>query len=202
MPLPGAGDGAMRWRRRASFRQPGRLVFHFRLDLAAMVEGNSGIEQSDQTLIFGSGSRRFGSAAFFCIIIFVIAFIADSSNTWSMPANAGAVVGFLIVACIVGLSAARQWTTEVDLAARRLKISRRSFGRWTKTIVDRPFDECSMLGTIEYNTDGHISYGVYVQLKDGARHAIPLKDSTFNEAARVATQVSDATGIPRLDIKF
>jgi len=167
-----------------------------------MVEGNPGIDRSGQTLKFTSGDRRYGSAAFFCIMIVAIAFVANSSNSWSMPTNAGAVLGCLIIACIVGLSASRQRTAEIDMAARRLKISRRSFGRWTKTIVDCPLDECNVFGTIEYDTDGDISYGAYVQLKDGARHAIPLKDSTFNEAARVASQLSTATAIPRLDTKF
>jgi hypothetical protein len=172
------------------------------LDLAAMVEDNPGIERSGQTLLFTSGKREFGPLAFVGIMIFAIAFVADSSNTWSMPANAGAVVGFLFIACIIFLSLSRRWTAEIDMASRRLRIFRRSFGRWTKTIVDCPLDECNVFGTIEYNTDGHISYGVYVQLKHGTRHAIPLKNSTFNEAARVASQLSTATGIPRLDTIF
>lgn len=167
-----------------------------------MTEGNPGTERSGQTLIFTSGNRLFVSAAVFCIMIAAIAFIANSSNTWSMPANAGAVLGCLIIACIIGLSAFRQWTAEIDIAAGSLKIFRRSFGRWTKTIVDCPLDECTVFGTIEYSTDGQISYGAYVQLKDGARHAIPLKDSTFKEAARAASQLSAATGIPRLDTIF
>src|SRR5450756_1864964 len=115
-----------------------------------MVEGNPRIERSGQTLRFTSGNRWFGSAVFFFIMVGAIAFIANSSNTWSMPTNAGAFIGCLIIACIVGLSASRQWTAEIDLAARRLKISRRSFGRWTKTIVDCPLDECNVFGTIEY----------------------------------------------------
>jgi hypothetical protein len=167
-----------------------------------MVEGYPGSERSGQTLIFTSGEPRFGTAAFVCIMIIAIAFVADSSNQWSMPANAGAILGFLFLACIVGLSMSRQWTAEIDMAARRLKISRRSFGRWAKTIVDCPLDECNVFGTIQYNTEGHISYGAYVQLKHGARHAIPLKDSTFEEAARVASQLSAATGIQRLDTIF
>jgi hypothetical protein len=61
-------------------------------------------------------------------------------------------------------------------------------------------DRCRQLGRIEYETDG--SYGVYVELSDGTRHAIPLKDSSFEEAGRVASQLSDATGITRLDTKF
>jgi hypothetical protein len=172
------------------------------LDLTAMVEGSPGVKRSGQTLIFSSVKPGFDATAFVGIMIIAIAFVADRSNTWSMPANAGAVVGFLFIACIIGLSASRQWTAEIDMTSRRLRISRLSFGRWTRTIVDCPLDECSVFGTIGYSTDGHVSYGVYVQLKRGTRHAIPLKNSTFNEAARVASQLSAATGIPRLDTIF
>jgi hypothetical protein len=136
------------------------------------------------------------------MMIFAVAFVSDSSNTWSMSANAGAVLVFIFIAFIIGVSMSRQWTAEIDMAARRLRISRLSFGRWTKTIVDCPLDQCDAFGTIEYNAEGKISYGAYVQLKSGRKHAIPLKDSTFREAARVASQLSAATGIPRLDTRF
>jgi hypothetical protein len=167
-----------------------------------MVQRNPGTERYGQTLIFSSGQPEFGAAAFFCTVIFTVAFVTDSSNTWSAPANAGVVVVFLFLAFIVGVSMLRQWTAEIDVAARRLKISRLSFGRWTRTIVDCPLDDCDAFGTIEYNTEGKISYGAYVRLKSGRQHAIPLKDSTFREAARVASQLSAATGIPRLDTRF
>jgi hypothetical protein len=74
------------------------------------------------------------------------------------------------------VNASRRWTAEIDLTTRRFRVSRRSFGRWTNTTLDCPFDECSALGTFEYDTEGHLSYSVYVKLKDGTRHAIPLSD--------------------------
>jgi hypothetical protein len=79
-------------------------------------------------------------------------------------------------------------------------VSRRFLGRWTKTIVDCPLDECRALGTFETETDGPSAYSLYVKVADGTRHTIPLTDSTLNEAARDASQLSAATGIPRLDI--
>jgi hypothetical protein len=179
-----------------------RIIIHAFLELAAMVEGNPGTDTSGQTLIFSSGKAGFNAVAFFCIMIFAVAFVADSSNNWSMPANAGAVIGMLLLASVIGVSVSRQWTAEIDMAARRLKISRLSLGRWTRTIVDCPLDECVAFGTIEYNTEGQISYGAYVQLKNGRKHAIPLKNSTFGEAASVASRLSSATGIPRLDTRF
>jgi len=103
------------------------------------------------------------------------------------------------------LKITRQWTAEIDLDTRRLRIFRRSFGRWRRDIVDCSLDECTALGTIEYDNDGHFSYGVYMRLKSGVRHAIPLGSSTFmgsstfSEAASVVSQLSAATGIPRLD---
>jgi hypothetical protein len=134
--------------------------------------------------------------------IYIYAFATGSTPTPSLPVNAGVFIALLLFACIFFHVVTRQWIAEIDLIARRLKISRRSFGRWTKAIVNCPLDECSKLGTIEYNTDGHVSYGVYVELKQGTRHAIPLQSSTFKEATRVASKLTEATGIPTLDTKF
>jgi len=120
----------------------------------------------------------------------------------SMPGSSGAAIACLLLAFMFSLVATRRWIAEIDLRARTLRISRRSFGRWTKTSVHCSLDQCRRLGRIEYETDGHLSYGVYVELTDGTRHAIPLKDSTLQEAGRVASQLSDLTEIPRLDTRF
>jgi hypothetical protein len=127
-------------------------------------------------------------------------------RTVAPPGNAAGLVAMLIFfASILFLKITRQWTAEIDLDTRRLRIFRRSFGRWRRDIVDCSLDECTALGTIEYDNDGHFSYGVYVRLKSGVRHAIPLGSSTFmgsstfSEAASVVSQLSAATGIPRLD---
>jgi hypothetical protein len=118
----------------------------------------------------------------------------------SAATSSGAFIACVLFAIMFSLIASRQWIAEIDLRTRTLRLSRRSFGRWTATVVDCPLDRCRQLGRIEYETDG--SYGVYVELSDGTRHAIPLKDSSFEEAGRVASQLSDATGITRLDTKF
>jgi hypothetical protein len=181
------------------------ILLCFRVDLVAMVEGNSGIERSDQTLIFTTGKPGFGAAAFAGLIVAmaIATFTSGDLGTVATPGNtAGTVVAFIFFACVLFAAVTRRWIAEIDLGARRLRISRRSFGRWTKTIVDRSLKECSALGTIEYSTEGEPSYGVYIELMDGTRHAIPLKNSTFKEAAKVASQLSTATGIPRLDTKF
>jgi hypothetical protein len=160
---------------------------------------------SGRTLTFTSGKPGFGAVVFAGVIVaMAIAIFATGSLARVAPPEnpAGTVVAIMVFACILFVTVTRRWIAEIDLGTRRLKISRRFFGRWTKTIVDCPLDECNVFGTIAYNTDGHISYGVYVQLKHGTRHAIPLKDSTFSEAAKVASQLSSATGIPRLDTKF
>jgi hypothetical protein len=163
-----------------------------------MVEGNPRIERSGKTLVFTSGKPGFGLAAY---IGFAAIFAFAIMRAPTPASEQIAVVSMLaLVACSLLLNATRRWTAEIDLKTRRFRVSRRSFGRWTKAIVDCPFDECSALGTFEYDTDGHVSYSVYVKLKDGTRHAIPLANSTLNEAARVASQLSTATGIPRLDI--
>jgi hypothetical protein len=168
----------------------------FDLGVVAMVEGNPRIERSAKTLVFKSGEPGIGLAAWIGFAG-IFAFAIMSAPT---PANVQIVGIFLLVIGAALLNASRRWTAEIDLTTRRIRISRRSFGRWTKAIVDCPFDECSALGTFEYDTEGHLTYSVYVKLKDGTRHAIPLSDSTLNEAVRVASQVSAVTGIPRLDI--
>jgi hypothetical protein len=96
----------------------------------------------------------------------------------------------------------RQWTAEIDLAMKRLRLSRVWFGRWEKTAVDCSLDDCIALGTVEYNTEGHITYGTYFKLRDGSWHAIPVEGSSFEEALAVVKEVTAATNIPRLDIKY
>ncbi|PIT01081.1 hypothetical protein TSA1_10165 [Bradyrhizobium nitroreducens] len=96
----------------------------------------------------------------------------------------------------------KRTTAQIDLRARRLKIFRRLIGPWIKTVVDCPLDQCRALGRIEYESDGHVSYGVYVELVTGRRHDIPIQESTIQEAGSVAARLSEATGIPKLDTKF
>ena len=166
-----------------------------------MIDGAPQIGESRHILVFQEGRSAlalvapivaFGVAAIFAAI--------DASAGSSPPESAGAVVACLLMACIFFLIASRRWIAEFDLQARTLNISRRSLGRWTKTIVDCPLDQCRMLGRIAYEADGHLSYGVYVELADGTRHAIPLKTPTLQEAGKVAAELSEATGIPRLDV--
>jgi len=158
--------------------------------------------RSGQTLTFASGKPMFRTIVLFGFfaVLAIVTSTTGNLRTVAQPGDAaGLVVAFIFFASILFLTITRQWTAEFDLDTRRLRISRRSFGRWKREIVDCSLDECSALGTIAYNNDGHVSYGVYVQLKPGARHAIPIRNPTFNEAASVASQLSAATGIPRLD---
>ncbi|GAC1332183.1 MAG: hypothetical protein NVS2B1_01320 [Bradyrhizobium sp.] len=94
------------------------------------------------------------------------------------------------------------WTAEIDLGNKRLRLLRRWLGRWTRTIVDCSLDDCVALGTVEYNADGYITYGTYFKLSSGSWYAIPLQGRSFEEALKVVKEVTAATGIPRLDIKY
>jgi hypothetical protein len=165
--------------------------------------------RSGQTLTFASGKPRFRTIvlAGFIALLTIVTVTTGNLRTVAPPGNAaGSVAVLIFFASILFLTITRQWTAEIDLDTRRLRIFRRSFGRWRRDIVDCSLDECTALGTIEYDNDGHFSYGVYVRLKSGARHANPLGrstfmgSSTFSEAASVASQLSAATGIPRLDV--
>jgi hypothetical protein len=164
--------------------------------------------RSGQTLTFTSGKPGFRSIVLFGFIALLTIAVVTTGNsrTVAPPENpAGLVVWFIIFTSILFLTITRQWTAEIDLDTRRLRIFRRSFGRWRRDFVDCSLDECTALGTIAYDNGEHVSYSVYVRLKSGARHAIPLGrftfigSSTFSEAANVASQLSAATGIPRLD---
>ena len=134
-------------------------------------------------------------AGAFAIAGLALAFAPDSPASTS----GGAAIACILLAIVFALAASRRWIAEIDLRTKTIRLSKRAFGRWTR-VVDRPFDQCRRLGRIEYERDG--SYGVYIELTDGTLHAIPLKDSSFEEAGRVASQLSDATGITRLDTKF
>jgi len=171
--------------------------------MCSMMESKSPSGQSALVLVFENG-RPPGVwiVPIGAVAVALAAIVMADSAAWSRPASGGVVIACLLLALMFSLIASRRWIAEIDLKARTLRISRRSFGRWTKTSVHCSLDQCHRLGRIEYETDGHLSYGVYVELTDGTRHAIPLKDSTLQEAGRVASQLSDLTEIPRLDTKF
>ena len=172
-----------------------------------MAERMSRIDRSRHKLVFASPEPTFNSmgsfwflvvATTFVVAIHILAAVSSWTTVWQ-PKNAGACALFLLFGYFLFHATTRQRIVEIDVAARRLKIYQRSFGRWTKAMVDCSLAQCKCFGTIEYNNEGHTSYGTYVQLKDGKRHAIPLKDATFETANAVATQLSTATRIPRLD---
>lgn len=71
-----------------------------------------------------------------------------------------------------------------------------------KIVVDCSFDECDVLGVMEYNVEEHLAYGVYLQLKNGKRHAIPLTSNSLDRVSSVATEVSRAIGIQRRDTSY
>jgi len=165
------------------------------------MESKSPSGQSALVLVFENG-RPAGVwiVPIGAVAIVLAAMVMAHSAAWSIPASGGGVIACLLLAFMFSLIASRRWIAEIDLKARTLRISRRSFGRWTKTSV--PSTNAIRLGRIEYETDGYLSYGVYVELTDGTRHAIPPKDSTLQEAGRVASQLSDLTEIPRPDTRF
>jgi hypothetical protein len=164
-----------------------------------MIEGAELAGTSKAVLVFRGNAS---AAAAWIIPIGLFVFCAITLANAPSATGGGAVVGCLLVAIVFSLIAMRRQIAEIDLNAGTLRIFRQYLGRWTKTIVNCSLDRCRQLGRIEYETEGHLSYGVYIELADGTRHAIPLEKSTFAETGRVASQLSDATGIPRTDIRF
>jgi hypothetical protein len=171
-----------------------------------MIEDNLRIERSGQVLVIDSGEPPFGSATSLGVIaITVTGFTASATivRGWRSAGETVAIfIAFLFFFGIFFVVGSHQWITEIDTATRRLKTSRRSFGRWTKDIIDCSFDECSMLGIIKYNNAEDAGYRLYVQLKDGKRHNIPLKNSSLQKVTRIAFQLSAATGISRPDTRY
>src|SRR5262249_34716629 len=52
-----------------------------------------------------------------------------------------------------------QWIVQIDPVMKRLRLIRRRFRRWTKTLVDCSFDECMAVGTVAYHNEGSTTYG-------------------------------------------
>ena len=68
-----------------------------------------------------------------------------------------------------------------------------------KTIVNYcTFDECSAVGTVPYDPEYLVPFGVYLDFR-GGREVIPV--GPLSEASRLATELAVATGIPRRDAK-
>jgi len=143
--------------------------------ICSMMESTSPTGQSASVLVFENGR----AAGVWIVPIGAVAFAAvvmTNSAAWSTPESSGVVVACLLIASLFSIIASSRWIAEIDLRARTLRISRRSFGRWTKTSVHCSLDQCRKLGRIEYET--------------------------FQEAGRVASQIPDLTAIPRLDARF
>jgi len=163
------------------------------------------IERYGQAFVVDSGEPPFGSAASVGVValaVIVFTAIVAIAGRSSALETTGIFIGFLFSFSIIFIVGSHRRTTEIDTATRRLRISRQSFGRWRKTIGDCPLDECIALGTMEYDGAEGVVYGLYVQLKSGKRHGISSMDTTFKAAARIASRLSEATGIPRLDTKY
>lgn len=162
-----------------------------------MTDHASSNEQLGPALTFERG--RSASAWILSAALIAIPIVA--ANAGSAEAKSSLIVCLLLAGMFLSVGSYKS-ITEFDLRTRRLKISRLFVGRRSKTIADCPLDQCRALGRIEYGTDDHPSYGVYVELADGTRHDVPLGKPTIQEAGRVASLLSEATGIPRLDTKF
>ncbi|WP_050627218.1 hypothetical protein [Bradyrhizobium viridifuturi] len=162
-----------------------------------MTDHASSNEQLGTALTFERGR----SATAWILSAALIAIPTIAASVGSTEAK-GSVIVCLLLACMFISIGYYKSITEFDLRTRRFKVSRRFVARRSKTIADCPLDQCRALGRIEYGTDDHPSYGVYVELADGTRHEVPLKKPTIQEAGRVASLLSEATGIPRLDTKF
>jgi len=161
-----------------------------------MDDTNPRVERTGQRLTFAAGlSPAIQIAGLASLAGSVLVFASGYADAFASN-TAGMVSAFVAIACILLAISALRWILEVDLATRRLRLTRQFLNLQTKTIVDCSFDDCRALGTFKSNVEGQVSHSAYFQLVDGQTHAIPLDKTTFAEAAKVARELSMATGIP------
>jgi hypothetical protein len=165
-----------------------------------MTESASADAPSQSILVFEKPRSALGWIV--PVGIFLAGVVFAESPESSGTSSGGIVTACFLLASVFGLISSRRWIAEIDLNTRTFRLTKLSFGRWKRRVVDCPLDQCMRLGRIEYETEGSLSYGVYVELANGRRHAIPLRESTLAEAGRVAAQLAETTGIPRLDTKY
>ncbi|WP_441234300.1 hypothetical protein [Bradyrhizobium sp. 930_D9_N1_4] len=142
-------------------------------------------------------------AAIFGIIIavgFVVIFANGVTGTVATPGGtAGGVVVLVIVTFIFLLTVMRRWIVEFDLTGQKLTISQSLLGRPNTIVFDCPLDECTRVGMMEYRNDDGVSYGAYVELKQGGKYSIPMPNGTFRDVSLAVSHLVHATGIPRFD---
>jgi len=110
--------------------------------------------RSGQILTFASGKPGFRTfvLAGFIALLTIVTVTTGNLRTVAPPGNAaGPVAVLFFFASLLFLTITRQWTAEIDLDTRRLRIFRVFFGRWRRDIADCSLDECAALGTIQYD---------------------------------------------------
>jgi hypothetical protein len=166
------------------------------------------LSKSSQPLTLVLGKLRFGVALFAApLVLLAVLFFTDM--TWATlvtsTTSLGEVAVVIFLVCMLDLAVRGQWIAEIDPATGRLRIFKhfamrwRANPSWSRIFMDCSFDECSALGTVQYNDDRGIPYGLYVEFKRGGQYDFPLQGSTLSEAAKVAAELSAATGIPVRD---
>ncbi|WP_316181152.1 MULTISPECIES: hypothetical protein [unclassified Bradyrhizobium] len=150
--------------------------------------------KSIQTLTIVSGKPGWAPVFLATLIVLAIAGLASGIAAPRDPA--GAIVILVVILCVLVFRATVQWIAEIDQVARRLTISKRRLGGRLLTVTARcSFDECSEVGAVQY-TDP-VCAKIYLKLGRGGKYEIPVEGSNFNEAAKIASELSSLTGIPR-----
>jgi hypothetical protein len=173
----------------------------FRLDVSMSEHHSPGLTQEldqelNQELIFVSG--RPGRSTMLVAALIVLAIAALAGGIAAQRDPAGAIVFLLIAFCILMLRGTSRWTVEVDRAARSLTLSRRLLGRWTTFIAHCSFDECSKVWAEEYvGSSDRVRRYVRLELGERGVYDIPVEASRDRNAAKLASELSVLTGIPR-----
>ncbi|MBR0959115.1 hypothetical protein [Bradyrhizobium japonicum] len=157
---------------------------------------------TDGKLTYVSPKPGLGAAIGGIVIAFgfLLVFANGVTGTVTTPgATAGGVVVLAILTLIFLFTVMRRWTVEFDLTGQKLTISQSLLGRPNTIVFACPLDECTRVGTMEYRNENGVSYGAYVELKQGGKYSIPLPSGTFRDVSLAVSHLVHATGIPRFD---
>ena len=163
---------------------------------------------SKRALAFASGGLWGCSAALAAAVAIVAALVLfDRRSVIFEPAgdSTGSLALLALLACIPFLTIGERCIIEVDPVAQTLTIFKVFTLCWTTIVLrttvveDCSFDECSEIGTIKRSGEEQESYSVYLDVKRGGTHVIPVQNGLLSEATKNAAELATMTGIPKRD---
>ena len=107
-------------------------------------------------------------------------------------------LGFALWCIVKGF---QEWSIEFDNASQQLRIKTRYLGFLTRTLLECSVRECVAIGAheqLDAETGKYSSLSILFY--DGSRRDLWLGDKSRDGVIKIASQVSQATGIPNRNI--